>query len=118
VNVGEPGGDDGHGYNATVTFSWDTTDAPHPARIVIAHLLADRAVQLVRYARLAAQASAAAEKAANLQIALASNREIGQAMGILMSSYKLTSQQAFDVLKRHSQDTNRKLHDIARVDAG
>ncbi|MCW2528116.1 MAG: hypothetical protein JWM76_2976 [Pseudonocardiales bacterium] len=34
-------------------------------------------------------------------------------MGILMCTYKLTSQQAFDVLRRHSQETNRKLRDIA-----
>ncbi|GAA3100997.1 ANTAR domain-containing protein [Streptomyces echinatus] len=35
-------------------------------------------------------------------------------MGILMSERRLTEHQAFDVLRRHSQDNNIKLRDVAR----
>ncbi|MCW2528117.1 MAG: hypothetical protein JWM76_2977 [Pseudonocardiales bacterium] len=66
VTVGELDGEDGRGYKATVTFSWDTADASHSARKVIAHLLVDRAVHLIRCNRLAARAAALASKAENL----------------------------------------------------
>jgi ANTAR domain/GAF domain len=49
----------------------------------------------------------------NLEIALESSRVIGMAMGILMSSKLLTADQAFDALRRASQDSNRKLRDVA-----
>ncbi len=42
-----------------------------------------------------------------------SNREIGVAMGILMHQHRLTRDQAFDLLRVASQDTNRKLADVA-----
>ena len=47
------------------------------------------------------------------QRALASNREIGVAVGILMVNHTLTDEQAFDLLSRVSQRTNRKLRTIA-----
>jgi AmiR/NasT family two-component response regulator len=42
-----------------------------------------------------------------------SNREIGVAMGILMHRHRLDREQAFAVLRVASQDSNRKLADIA-----
>ncbi|WP_433261672.1 ANTAR domain-containing protein [Micromonospora vinacea] len=39
---------------------------------------------------------------------------IGQAKGILMERHKLTADEAFAVLARASQNTNRKLVDVAR----
>jgi hypothetical protein len=53
------------------------------------------------------------ERARNLQRALESNREIGVATGVLMNQYKLTREQAFNLLRITSQRANRKLHDIA-----
>ena len=53
------------------------------------------------------------DRAENLRRALQSNREIGVAMGILMQRHALTRDQAFAVLRRASQDANRKLSDIA-----
>lgn len=52
-------------------------------------------------------------KAANLEIGLVSNREIGTAIGVLMTSHRITDQQAFDVLRKASQHGHRKLRDIA-----
>jgi signal transduction histidine kinase/DNA-binding response OmpR family regulator/PAS domain-containing protein len=55
----------------------------------------------------------AEDKAANLERALSSNRQIGTAMGILMARLKLTDEQAFDMLRKVSQNKHRKLRDIA-----
>lgn len=55
----------------------------------------------------------ARDEATNLRAALTSNREIGVAMGILMQQHRLTREQAFDVLRAASQDSNRKLADVA-----
>lgn len=55
----------------------------------------------------------AEDKVANLERALASNRQIGAAMGILMTRLKLTDEQAFDLLRKTSQNRHRKLRDIA-----
>lgn len=53
------------------------------------------------------------DRADNLMKALESNREIGVAMGVLMQTHQFTRQQAFDVLCVASQNSNRKLADIA-----
>jgi tetrahydromethanopterin S-methyltransferase subunit F len=58
-------------------------------------------------------AASARERVDNLQRALASNRRIGMAMGVLMASHKLTENDAFTLLRIASQNTNRKLTDIA-----
>ncbi len=55
----------------------------------------------------------AEDKAANLERALASNRQIGAAMGILMTRLRVTAEQAFDLLRKESQNRHRKLRDIA-----
>jgi transcriptional regulator with GAF, ATPase, and Fis domain len=53
------------------------------------------------------------DEAANLQLALKSNREIGIALGILMSRHRITQEQAFDLLRMASQHTHRKLRELA-----
>ena len=65
------------------------------------------------YASMALLAAARQDKTDHLLRALETNREIGVAMGILMASGKLTTEQAFDQLRAASQHLNRKLHDIA-----
>jgi transcriptional regulator with GAF, ATPase, and Fis domain len=62
---------------------------------------------------LAIAAASAREHAAHLRRALETNREIGMAMGVLMTTYKCTRRQAFDLLRIASQNTNRKLVDVA-----
>jgi transcriptional regulator with GAF, ATPase, and Fis domain len=53
------------------------------------------------------------EKVANLEQALDTNREIGAAIGILMSRHLVTREQAFDLLRTASQHGHRKLRDLA-----
>ena len=53
------------------------------------------------------------DRARNLELALQTNRSIGTALGILMATQKVTSEEAFLCLKNVSQRTNRKLRDIA-----
>jgi ANTAR domain/GAF domain len=58
-------------------------------------------------------AASARERAENLQRAVTSNRRIGMAMGVLMASHKLTEDDAFTLLRIASQNSNRKLADVA-----
>jgi len=79
-----------------------------------AHAFSDESVHLGSLlAAHAAVAAASTAKMANLRIALASRDVIGQAKGILMERYKITSEQSFDLLIAASQRTHRKLNDIA-----
>jgi ANTAR domain-containing protein/GAF domain-containing protein len=71
------------------------------------------ATVLATHSATALLAAAARERVANLQRALISNRRIGMAMGVLMSSHKLIEDDAFTLLRIASQNTNRKLADVA-----
>ena len=75
---------------------------------------AGRAAVLASFASVAINAIAKGEDAASLRRGLLSNREIGKAVGILMMLNDLTEQEAFDLLRRHSQCLNIKLADVAR----
>lgn len=55
----------------------------------------------------------ATQRASHLERALDSNRSIGMALGILMVTRKITSEEAFEALKKVSQRSNRKLREIA-----
>jgi len=75
-----------------------THDSEHTALLFAAH---------------AAVALAGAQAQEQLREAMTTRDLIGQAKGILMERYKLTGEQAFVLLVRASQTSNRKLHDIA-----
>lgn len=64
-------------------------------------------------AQLQADGLLAMEHAAHLEEALRSARLIGTAMGIVMADQKLTEADAFTILKKASQRTNRKLRVLA-----
>jgi len=81
-------------------------DAFSSGAVGIGLLLATHAAALV-----AAQLNR--DKVMNLEQALASSRDIGVAMGVLMARYRLTREQAIDLLRIASQRSNRKLRDIA-----
>ena len=55
----------------------------------------------------------AEDRADNLQAALESSREIGAAIGVLMSYHRVTREVAFELLRSASQRLNRKLRDVA-----
>ncbi len=65
------------------------------------------------FASHAAIAVADAQDLSHVTTALASRDVIGQAKGILMERYKITPEAAFALLARTSQDTNRKLSQVA-----
>ena len=65
--------------------------------------LADQAAATLAFAR----------KAEQLEIGMLSRQRIGQAIGILMERYGLDEPSAFNVLRRVSQNGNRKLRDVA-----
>jgi len=83
-----------------------------------------RAVLLASLAGLALSVAHSHEdeerRADNLHAALTSREIIGEAMGILMERERVTSDQAFDVLRRASQHLNIKLREVAQnlVDTG
>lgn len=82
-------------------------DAHEPALLVATH------------ASLALASTAAVTRAdlvtAQLHQAIESRDVIGQAKGILMQRRGITADEAFDVLRRASQDLNVKLADVART---
>jgi GAF domain-containing protein len=53
------------------------------------------------------------ETTSQLEQALASRTVIDQAIGIIMAEQRGTAADAFTLLKTHSQNTNRKLRDLA-----
>jgi transcriptional regulator with GAF, ATPase, and Fis domain len=78
------------------------------------HAFDDEAVDEV--AGIAAHAAVALGAVANLesmQFGLVRRTMIGQATGILMERYGLDAHQGFEVLRRTSQETGRKVYDLA-----
>jgi GAF domain-containing protein len=65
------------------------------------------------HATVALAKAAEHDHANHLAIALQTNRVIAEAVGILMSAYKINEEQAFNLLRLASQHSNRKLRDIA-----
>ena len=61
----------------------------------------------------AALALRAVQRIEHLTTAVSSRDVIGQAKGILMERYRITSDVAFGILSRASQDTHRKVRDVA-----
>jgi hypothetical protein len=70
-------------------------------------------LMIATHGSVAAVATSNARKVANLQRALLSSREIGTAMGVLMARHGVTRDQAFDLLRMSSQNSNRKLREVA-----
>jgi GAF domain-containing protein len=79
-----------------------------------AFTLADEYVARL-FASQAALALAEAHRAEQMRRALSSRDIIGQAKGILMERHRITADEAFRLLSKHSQRVNRKLADVARA---
>jgi GAF domain-containing protein len=74
----------------------------------------DQAAVLAAFASVAMAAVSNRETADSLRAGLASNREIGKAVGLMMAFHKVSDEEAFEILKKASQDMNVKLADVAR----
>ena len=66
------------------------------------------------YAAAVAQAARSREEVLNLRRAVDSNRQVGIATGVLMALRKLEADAAFELLRSTSQETNRKLTEVAQ----
>jgi GAF domain-containing protein len=81
----------------------DRADAFSADDEAVAHILA----------RHASVALATARHEENMAQAVDARKLVGQAMGILMERFDLDADRAFAVLRRYSQDNNKKLRDVA-----
>lgn len=70
-------------------------------------------VVLATHAALAMQAMRAQDRARHLAVALESNRKIGTAVGILMVRHQWQEGQAFEAMRKYSQDHNVRLAEVA-----
>jgi GAF domain-containing protein len=73
----------------------------------------DAVVMAHIYAAHATNAIAATSEVDHLRTALQSRHQIGVAQGLLMQRYGLSEEAAFQVLSRHSQNSNVRLRDVA-----
>lgn len=71
----------------------------------------DVAHMLARHAAVALESARGTE---HLRRAVDARNLIGQAQGILMERFNIGADQAFQVLRRYSQDNNLKLHSVAQ----
>ena len=74
---------------------------------------ADAGAVLAAFASVAVTAATQHERAEQLQQGLASNREIGKAIGLLMAAHRVDADEAFALLRTTSSRMNVKLVDIA-----
>lgn len=86
----------------SVTASWAAEETP-----------GSTPTQEARVETLERQAAADRDEIANLRIALTTNRAIGAAVGIIMALYRVTQDEALQILSRASQASNVKLRELA-----
>jgi transcriptional regulator with GAF, ATPase, and Fis domain len=75
----------------------------------------ERAIVLAAFASVAINAATSGEDVEGLRQGLQSNREIGRAVGMLMLLKDVTQEEAFDMLRRVSQEMNIKVAEVARA---
>jgi GAF domain-containing protein len=71
------------------------------------------ATLLASFSSVATASAGHSERAAQYEQGMATNREIGAAVGILMATHGISQDDAFAMLSTASQRLNRKLRDIA-----
>ncbi|OZE79209.1 hypothetical protein CH292_17890 [Rhodococcus sp. 14-2470-1a] len=77
------------------------------------HDVLDRCARFADQSALRLAYASARERADHLASALVRSREIGIAIGVVMATATVDRDAAFDMLRRESSLTNRKLHEIA-----
>jgi AmiR/NasT family two-component response regulator len=78
----------------------------------------DQAALLAAFTSIALMAADRQEQATTLRAGLESNREIGKAIGLMMAFHKISDDEAFELLRRSSQEMNLKISEIAREVVG
>jgi hypothetical protein len=74
----------------------------------------DQGIVLTSFITVALMASTERKAAETLRAGLASNREIGKAVGLMMAFHKISDEKAFGMLRSASQEMNIKLVEVAR----
>ncbi len=74
----------------------------------------DQAIVLASFVTVAIFAAHERQQADSLRAGLASNREIGKAIGLLMAFHKISDEDAFAMLREASQQMNLKLTEVAK----
>jgi ANTAR domain/GAF domain len=74
----------------------------------------DEGAVLAAFTSVALMSVANRERADSLRRGLESNREVGKAIGLLMAAHHIGSEEAFEVLRKASNDMNMKLTEVAR----
>ena len=74
----------------------------------------DQGIVLASFVTVALLAAHERRTAETLRAGLASNREIGKAIGLMMAFHKISDEEAFAMLRSASQDMNIKLAEVAR----
>jgi GAF domain-containing protein len=97
---------DGHETLGALNLYADAPDAFDAYATELGAVLAVHAGLAMAHAR-------SRERCAELEQALGSSREIGMALGVVMASRGVTSDVAFDMLRRASRRQNRKVREIA-----
>jgi hypothetical protein len=91
---------------AAMNFYADQVAAFDDAAIAAGSILAAHAAGLLVVRE-------ATEHSSNLEQAVASNRQIGMAIGVLMAHHRITQEDAFTLLRVASQRLHRKLREVA-----
>jgi hypothetical protein len=74
----------------------------------------DEGAVLAAFTSVALMSVSNRERADSLSRGLESNREVGKAIGLLMAAHQISSDDAFEVLRKASNDMNMKLTEVAR----
>jgi transcriptional regulator with GAF, ATPase, and Fis domain len=74
----------------------------------------DQGIVLASFVTVALLAAHERKTAETLRAGLASNREIGKAIGLMMAFHKISDEDAFAMLRSASQDMNIKLAEVAK----
>jgi hypothetical protein len=74
----------------------------------------DQAIMLVSFVSVALIAAREKRNADTLRAGLASNREIGKAIGLMMAFHHVDDETAFSILRQASQDMNIKITEVAQ----
>jgi hypothetical protein len=87
---------------------------PGPAHALLAQLVVDRAVEVIARERRREIAERRQPRGQHLTATQRTSRDIGIALGIVMTRYELGEADAFDLLHMSSLDTDRRICEVAR----